>query len=109
MRLITSIEYPFGYELDDLDAEWLLLATERETYSYFTEAMPSNDSDVIRVQPAPSREGPKGFAAGSAVEEVALGVMNGVCVEHVSQGPKKPATTTVSVKPAAGPSKPRML
>eukprot|EP00929_Paragymnodinium_shiwhaense_P111469 TRINITY_DN7952_c0_g1_i4.p1 TRINITY_DN7952_c0_g1~~TRINITY_DN7952_c0_g1_i4.p1 ORF type:complete len:501 (+),score=92.87 TRINITY_DN7952_c0_g1_i4:144-1646(+) len=78
MRLITSIEYPFGYELDDLDAEWLLLATERETYSYFTEAMPSNDSDVIRVQPAPSREGPKGFAAGSAVEEVALGVMNGV-------------------------------
>lgn len=40
MRLVTSLEYPLGSDLDDVRPDWLLMSSERTIWALLTEVIP---------------------------------------------------------------------
>jgi len=40
MRLVTTLEYPLGADLDDINCDWLLMSVEASLWAFLTDSMP---------------------------------------------------------------------
>merc|ERR1719265_806621 len=56
LRIITAMEYPFGFDLDDLHPHWILMSSERAVFEYLTTVPPYADVREIEEIRVPARK-----------------------------------------------------